>query len=93
MFKVYFKGDDVPSFVATVAGVLIPSVKFGGAVVIYRWKGTLYLKPFTGSCVVHVCDGIGCHINFNKVVLLNKTSPLNLFRRIRYLLTNAITQK
>ena len=90
MFKLYFKGDDVPSFVATVTGELIPSVKFGGIVVIYKWKGILYLKPLTGACVVHVCDGIGCHINFNNVILLNKTSPLNLFRLIRYLLKSIL---
>ena len=90
MFRLYFKGDDVPSFIVKATGLLIPSVKFGGVVVVYKWKGVLYLKPFTGSFIVCVSGGPQCHLNFNNVVLLNKTNPLNIFRRISYLLSRLI---
>ena len=90
MFKVYFKGSDVPNYIMTVTGARVPSVKFGGIVVVYKHKGVIYLKPLTGNSIVHMSDRVNCSVIFNDVILRPKTNPLNVLRRVRYLLTRII---
>tara|TARA_R110000744_G_scaffold374831_1_gene487881 strand:- start:615 stop:890 length:276 start_codon:yes stop_codon:yes gene_type:complete len=88
MFRIYKWGDDVPSWIAEVSGVLPGSVKFSGLVISYKYKGEIILKPILGESVIKIDSGVGCHVSFKDVVIKPKSSPLNILRIIRYILFN-----
>ena len=84
MFRVYKWGDDVPSWIATVRAGHMPSVSFGGLVIVYRWRGEIIVKLLLGKCLIKVCNGAQVDIDFNNVVLKTMTTPLSVLRRIKF---------
>ena len=82
MIRVYMKGDDVPDYIAEVIGSLTPCVKFNGFGIIYKFKGNLILKPIFGESVMKISDGVNCQVIFKTVVMKQKSSPLNIIRRL-----------
>lgn len=84
MFRIYKWGDDVPSYIGKVTGRTVPSFKFGGLVVVYKWKGKIILKLIYGKSIINIFDGVDAHVSFNDVVMKPATTPLSVFRRIRF---------
>lgn len=88
MFSIYFKGHEVPRYIVRSYGAVIPSIEFGGLTVVYKYKGIIHLRGITGNSIIVIKNGLYCTIYFDGVFFHDKISPLSVFRRIRYLLTN-----
>ena len=84
MVRFYKWGDDVPSWLVKVTAGHMPSVKFGGLIVIYKWKGDHVVKMLIGKHIIKVSDGAQVHFQCNNVIFKAATTPLSIFMRIRY---------
>lgn len=71
MIKLYFKGNNVPHYLATVTGKFEPRVTFNGCVLVWLWKGQYYAKRIYGKSVISITGGVDCSLNFNELTVLN----------------------
>lgn len=70
MIRIFTNGDNVPEYIALASGHVTPSIKFGGVVIFFKYKGVGYLKLLFGHSLIQVYGGVNFHIKFNNVVFL-----------------------
>lgn len=87
MVRLYKWGDDVPSWMVKVTAGYMPSVKFGGLVFVYKWKGKYIVKLIFGKCLIKVCNGAQVNLDFNNIVMKQMTTPLSALIRIKFKFT------
>jgi hypothetical protein len=85
MLRLYKLGDSVPNWIVELEWGEMPSVTFNGLVLVYRFKGKIILKHLFGKSIIKITNGYNCNVNFKNTVMRQKSSPLNIFRRIRYI--------
>jgi hypothetical protein len=83
MLRLYKWGDSVPSWIVELKGEVLPSVIFNGLVLVFRFKGKIIVKHLFGKSIIKITNGYNCNVNFKNTVMRQKSSPLNIFRRIK----------
>jgi hypothetical protein len=83
MIRFYKWGDDVPKWIVGIRGEKIPSVTFNGLVLVYRFKGKIILKHLFGKSIIKITNGYKWKLIFINTVMKQKSSPLNILRRIK----------
>jgi hypothetical protein len=83
MIRFYKWGDNVPEWIVEIKSEVIPVITFNGFVMVYKFKGEIILKHLFGKSIIKITNGYNCKLIFINTVMKQKSSPLNILRRIK----------